>query len=58
MTITSGEINLQSKKDIICHAAKLKPTTSAHYLADVIPFLAYVIFPSNPTLKQEKFISQ
>ena len=43
MTITSGEINLQSKQDIICHVAKLKPATSAHYLADVIPFLAYVI---------------
>ena len=51
ITITSGEINLQSKQDIICHVAKLKPATSAHYLADVIPFLAYVIFPSNPTLR-------
>ena len=38
MTITSGEINLQSKQDIICHVAKVKPATSAHYLADVIPF--------------------
>ena len=38
MTITSGEINLQSKQDIICHVAKLKSATSAHYLADVIPF--------------------
>ena len=38
MTITSGEINLQSKRDIICHVAKVKPATSAHYLADVIPF--------------------
>ena len=43
MTITSGEINLQSKRDIICHVAKVKPTISAHYLADVIPFLSYVI---------------
>ena len=40
MTDTSGEINLQSKQDIICHVAKVKPTTSAHYAADVIPFLA------------------
>ena len=55
MTITSGEIDLQSKQDIICHVAKVKPATSAHYLVDVIPFLAYVIFPSNPTLG---FISQ
>ena len=30
MTDTSGEINLQSKQDIICHVAKVKPTTSAH----------------------------
>ena len=51
MTIASGEINLQSKRDIICHVAKVKPATSAHYLADVIPFLSYVIFPSNPTLR-------
>ena len=49
MTNTSGEINLQSKQDIICHVAKVKPTTSAHYGAEVIPLLAYVIFPSNPT---------
>ena len=51
MTITSGEINLQSKQDSICHVAKLKPATPAHYLAEVIPFLAYVIFPANPTLR-------
>ena len=48
---TSGEINLQSKQDIICHVVKVKPATSAHYVADVIPFLAYIIFPSNPTLR-------
>jgi len=28
MTITSGEINLQSKHDIICHVAKMKAATS------------------------------
>ena len=50
MTDTSGEINLQSKQDITCHVAKVKPTTSADYVADVIPFIAYIIFPSNPTL--------
>ena len=27
MTDTSGEITLQSKQDIICHVAKVKPTT-------------------------------
>ena len=43
MTHTSGEINLQSKQDIICHIAKVKPATSAHYGADVIPLLAYAI---------------
>ena len=51
MTDTSGEINLQSKQDIICHVAKVKPATSAHFVADVIPFLVYMIFPSNPTLR-------
>ena len=56
MTDTSGEINLQSKQDIICHVAKVKPTTSAHYVADVIPNLVYIIFPSSPTLP-EKCIS-
>ena len=51
MTNTSGEINLQSKQDITCHVAKVKPATSAHFVADVIPFLVYMIFPSNPTLR-------
>ena len=51
MTDTSGEINLQSKQDIICHVAKVKLATS-DYMADVIPFcIASVIFPSNPTLR-------
>ena len=51
MTNTSGEINLQSKQDIISHVAKVKPTTLAHSVADAIPFLAYIIFPSNPTFR-------
>ena len=51
MLVTSGEINLQSKQNIICHVAKVKPAMSAHYVADVIPFLAYIIFSSNPTLR-------
>ena len=50
MTDTSGEMNLQSKQDIICHVAKVKPATSAHYVADVILF-TYIIFPSNPTFR-------
>ena len=49
-TDTSGKINLQSKQDIIYHVAKVKPATPAHYVDDVIPFLAYIIFPPNPTL--------
>ena len=36
ITHTSGEINLRSEQDIIC--------------SDVIRFLAYIVFPSNPTL--------
>ena len=51
MSNTSDEINLQSKQNIICHVAKVKSATSTHYLADVITFLAYAIFPSNPTLR-------
>ena len=51
LTPLSGEINLQSKQDItVCHVAKVKSATSAHYLAHVIPFLAYVLFPLNPML--------
>ena len=39
ITNTCGGINLQSKQYIICHIAKVKPATSGHYVADVIPFL-------------------
>jgi len=35
---TPGEINLQSKQDLICHVAKVKFATSTHSMADVIPF--------------------
>ena len=51
MADTSGEINLQSKQDIICHVVKVNPAMAAHYVADIIPFLAYMIFSSNPTLR-------
>ena len=54
MPVTSGEINLQSKQNIICHVAKVKRATSAHYVVDVIPFLAYIIFPSNRFDKASK----
>ena len=36
---TCGGINLQSKQDIICHVAKVKPATSSHYVTDVMPIL-------------------
>ena len=42
MTDTCGGINLQSKEYIICHIAKVKPATSGHYVADVIPFLVQI----------------
>ena len=48
MTVAFGEINLQSKHDLICHVAKMKASTSGHSMADVIPllaFLAYFLFP-------------
>ena len=33
-----GEINLQSKQDLICHVVKVEVATSAHSMADMIPF--------------------
>jgi len=42
MTLASGEINLQSKHDLICHVAKMKAATSAHSMVDGTPF--YSIF--------------
>jgi len=43
MTVTSAEINLQSKHDLICHVAKVKAATSANSMADVIPFFSVFI---------------
>jgi hypothetical protein len=45
MTVASGEINLQSKHDLICHVAKVKTATSAHSMPDVIPFFSVFIIP-------------
>ena len=45
MTVASGEVNT------IYHVAKVKVATPAHSMADVTPFLAYLIFHSNPTLR-------
>ena len=49
MTIASGEINFQRKHNLNCQVA-----TSAHSMADVIPFLVYSRFASNPTLPSIK----
>ena len=55
MTDTSGKMNLLSRQDIICHVAKVKPATSAHYVADIILFLAYIVpFKPNTSIKLEK----
>ena len=35
MTNTSGEMNLPSKQDTICHVEKVKPATSAHDVVSV-----------------------
>jgi len=51
MTVASGEINVQSKHNLICHLMKVRAATSAHSMADVIPFLVYLLFPWNPMLR-------
>jgi len=58
MTVTSGEINLKSKHDLICHIAKVKAATSAHSMADVIPSLHVFIVPfeSNASIKPKENI--
>jgi len=58
MTAASAEIYLQSKHDLICHVAKVNAATSAHSMADVMPFLAYLLFPfeSNASIKPKENI--
>ena len=55
MTDTSGKINLQSKEDIICHLAKVKPTTSPRRYTFFS--LHNIPFESNASIKPEKCIS-
>jgi len=43
MTVASAEINLQSKRQLICHLLKVKAATSAHSMADVKPFFSAFI---------------
>ena len=52
MTIASGEIALQNKHDLMCHVAKVKAATSAHSMADVIPFFSVfnIPFESNASI--------
>jgi len=58
MPVASGEINVQSKHDLICHVAKVKAATSAHSMADVIPSLHIFIVPfeSNVSIKPKENI--
>ena len=44
MATASGEINLESKHNLICHVAKVK-AASAHSRADVVPFFSVSNFP-------------
>jgi len=58
MTVASGEINLQSKHDLICHVAKVNAATSTHSMADVIPFFSVCLIPfeSNAWIKPKENI--
>jgi len=58
MTVPSGEINFQSKHDLISHVAKVKAATSTHSMVDVIRFLSVFIIPfeSNAWIKPKKNI--
>ena len=58
MTVASADIKLQGKHNVICHVTKVKPATSAHSMADVIPFFsAYnVSLESNASIKPKENI--
>ena len=58
MTIASGEIALQNKHGLICHVMKVKPATSAHSMADVIPFFSVfnIPFESNASIRPKEKI--
>lgn len=58
MTLASGEINLQSKRNLICHVAKVKTAMPAHSMADVIPLFSIFIIPfeSNVSMKPKENI--
>ena len=54
MTVASADINMQMKHNVICHLTKVKPATSAHSMADVIPFSVYSTFALNQTLRENQ----
>ena len=56
MTAVSGEINLQSKHDLICHVLKMKTAMSVHSMADVIPFFSTFdfLFKSNTSITTKR----
>ena len=58
MTVASGEINFQSKHDLISHVAKVKAATLTHSMADVIPFFTVFIIPfkSNALINRKENI--
>ena len=43
-TVASGEINMQSNIFLVCHVPKVKAATSAHSMADAIPFLIVYLY--------------
>ena len=58
MTVASADINMQIKHNVICHVTKVKPATSAHSMADVIPFFSVfnIRFESNASIKPKENI--
>ena len=57
-TSASGEINMPSNHNLICHVAKVKAATSANSMADVIPFFSEfnIPFESNASKKNQRKI--
>ena len=58
MAVASADINMQIKHNVICHVTKVKPATSAHSMADVIPFFSVfnIRFESNASIKPKENI--
>ena len=58
MPIACGVITLQSKHNLIYHTAKVKAATSAHSMADVIPFFSVfnIRFDSNTSIRPKEEI--